>query len=251
MIMQGEWKMDNNENDILKAPLKTEDNIEKTYKKYEMTLPKQFRSVFFSAFVSSAVMLLIGFFALLSIFDTEGTKPGALQIICSAVMMLIQFFVIYSSAYNVGEHDTKSFSKLRPYKAKGLVLCIPVLAVTLILFTAYKLIWTYMGTDTIEHGIASDILTSKGMTAFSAWFDSNKPIRVLNGYGAMIVNFLYIMWIFPFYGIIMPVQGYANAVGAVLSFLVPAAAGFTGYIAGCKRFDISYALKNVIYEKNK
>ncbi len=239
------------EKDILAEPLKKEEPDEKVFEKYKATLPKQFRSVFGAAALASVVMMIIGFFALIGFFKNESTTPGALEIISSVIMMLIYFMVIYTAAYNIGNHDKKPYSPLKPYKYKGLVLCIHVLSVTLILFIIYKIIWTVGGIDTVDHGIASEMLKAGGMNKFASWFDMNKPVRVLPGMPAIICNILYIIWTFPFYGLILPIEGHAGLTGVALSLLVPAAASFLGYIAGCKSFDLSYAMRNLVYEKNK
>ena len=126
--------------------------------------------------------------------------------------------ILYASAYEIANHDIKSFSTLKPYNWKGFAFSGFVVGISIILFIVYKIVW---------------------MTG------------TLDNWGQVIGNILFLIWYLPYYCLVRPNCGAVNILGVVTAILVPVIASGIGYYAGKNQFDLSVVMKKYIYEKKK
>jgi len=176
--------------------------------KYTVTISKQIRKVFLTQLVLSLVMGFLGLFVILQ-------AGGIAAYISGVVMVIVQVHFMYARGYEIADHDLKSYSILKPYKWKGFALALPIVAVTFILTILYNIIW------------ANSILDS--------------------GY-EIILNFIYIVWIIPYYPFTITVQGTVNILGMLASVLIPTLFLGLGYILRMKNFDLSKVTDKIMYE---
>jgi len=142
------------------------------------------------------------------------------NIIYSSVFTCIYIGMMYSKCYKVASHDLKGYAQTKAYPAKGLVLIIPVLAVTLVLDIVRVLLWKYFAGAGIPMGMVR-----------------------------MAVNTVFIVWDFAFNGIMAVEKAYISPIGRVMIYGVPVVSACAGYYAGYKRFDIVEKMLPFIYEK--
>lgn len=145
------------------------------------------------------------------------------QYIMSIAFSIMYGIFIYSDAYNIAKSDIKSYSQHKPYIAKGIVMVLPLLAVTAVLLWFYNYSYTHVFADYDTQMKVS--LAAKLM--FRGWnfvFDGFRAAADLS------ISYFYTALIFMF----MP----------LFSFL--------GYWAGINKYEFGYKFFNgLVYKKEK
>lgn len=183
----------------------------------KLTVGYQFRHMIINNIIAVAVIFFIQMIA----FGWMLEKP-VLREFAGAVFTLIYFFAIYSYAGGVAKHDNKSYTELQPDKRKGLLMGVMLAAVTLVLFLGYKFVWAKFAID-----------------------------GVLQNWGAVALNAVFLIWTFPYFGLMDASNGSITYYSAVIMFAVPILASTLGYIAVCNKFDLADKLLSFVYVKKK
>ena len=138
-----------------------------------------------------------------------GTQLG--WYVMSAVLSIAYAMWIYSTAYKIADKDIKSYSAHKPYLAKGLVLSIPTLLITLVLTLLYD------------------------FSFYHTFADYNTRMWV-----ELIVRNLFYGWNFAFEGFRSAADGTVSLLYWVLCFGMMPLFSFLGYWAGMNRYEFGY-----------
>lgn len=136
----------------------------------------------------------------------------------SAVFIAVYFGMLYVRAKKFALLDCKPYTPLKPNKLKGLLFGAEIAASIAAVFAVFELVLTLCSGD----GGAAAILSSTALLCF---------------------------WSFPFYGIMNLSDGMITWYSAVLMIIIPVAACYLGYIAGCRKLEIMEKLEDFMYEK--
>ncbi|MCC8159961.1 MAG: hypothetical protein LIO53_01345 [Oscillospiraceae bacterium] len=142
--------------------------------------------------------------------------------VLSIILILVNFAFLYTASKKFAVFDNKPYTPLKPSKIKGVLFGCTIAAVNLILMAVFRLMWINFGTDT---GITGVIPT--------------------------IINILFYYWSFPYNGLMNLNNGLFTIYSAVVMVLAPIAATTAGYIAGCKKINVTEKLDEFMYEKDK
>lgn len=182
----------------------------------QINLRSQFFAVFFRHIFVSALAAIFGIGAFWW-FLTQRVS----NIVYSCIFTCIYFGMMYSKCNKQAVHDLKGYAQTKAYPAKGAVLALPVLAVTLVLDIVRFLMWKYFSDD-----------------------------AGLNSVPAVICNTVFILWNFAFNGIMAIQKSHISLPGHILIYTMPLLSASCGYFAGYKRFCISEKLMPFMYEKS-
>lgn len=166
-----------------------------------------------------SIISLVAFLFGILIFPAAITRPVG-KIIFSVVATLMYALSIYSSAYECYNRDSKSYTDESPFMLKGLVIAVPLLIVTVIIYALYFLSWRFMSIEGVIVGA-------------SGWIN----------------NFLFLIWTFPFNGFLDLANGVMSWYGYVIIAVIPLISSTLGYLAGFYGFDLSGKINQLIYEK--
>lgn len=164
-----------------------------------------------------------GIFFLLGLVIFAGiitNKTGA--VIYSIICIPIYFFSIYNCAVRICQRDKKTYTEQTPFKLKGLILPVGLLFVSVILYLLYFVTWEFM---TVNGALFS----------FQGYFN----------------NILFILWTFPYTGVIQLSNGTMAWYGYILVALLPFVASFSGYLMTYNNLDINTAFSKIIYKSNE
>lgn len=182
----------------------------------QIDLKSQFLSVFCRHIFISALAAVFGIGAFWWFLTQRASN-----VLYSCIFTCIYFGMMYSKCHKTASHDLKGYAGTKAYAAKGAVLAVPVVCVSLILDLAHLWVWKYFSDTT-------------GLTSVPA----------------VICNTLFILWNFAFNGIMAIERSHVSAAGRILIYAVPVISAFCGYFAGYKRFFISEKLMPFMYEKS-
>lgn len=182
----------------------------------EISLGSQFRTVFLRHIFIGGLAAVFGIGAFWW-FLTQRIY----NVIYSCIFTCIYIGMMYTKCYKVASHDLKGYAQTKAYPAKGIVLILPVLAVTLILDVVRVILWKY----------AADSVMSQRLMRIA-------------------VNTVFIVWDFAFNGIMAVDKEYVSLAGRIAIYGVPLLSAWAGYYAGYKRFDIVEKILPFIYEKD-
>jgi len=173
----------------------------------------------FNIIKTHALISFVAFLLGILIFPSAITNSFG-KIIFSVIATIVYILSIYNSAYEIYSRDNKSYTQESPFKLKGLLMGVPLLILTIIIYTLYFFSWRFMTIDGIIVGA-------------SGWIN----------------NFLFLIWSFPFTGFINLANGTMNLYGYVIVALIPLISSFLGYFAGFYGFDLNAKINQLIYEK--
>ncbi len=177
--------------------------------KYKATIPKQVRKYISSQLLYSVVVGFIGTYIMFS------ANSFFQKLICM-ILILFHFFTLYSVTYEIADHDTKSYSTLKPHTWKGFAFSAVIALLSAVFLAAYAAAWK------------------------SGSLDSAVSI---------VFNILFVIWSMPYYPIVYPDHGSVQAAGIIVMFLLPIISSGIGYYAGMKHFDLTAVTKKFIYER--
>lgn len=180
-----------------------------------LTVGYQYRHMVISHIISVFVSLVLQ----LIVFSWMLEKP-ILKEIDGILFTIIYFFTVYGAAGGVAKHDNKSYTKLQPDMRKGFFMGLMLSVITIILFIAYKFVWFKFGVD-----------------------------GSLQNWAAMLVNGVFVIWTFPYFGLMNISQGSISIYSIIIMIAVPIAASTLGYIAVCKKFDLWDKIISFVYVK--
>lgn len=142
--------------------------------------------------------------------------------ILGVVFTLIYAGMIYQKVDFMSVRDHREYTPLKPSLVKGVMFGVLTAAVTFVLFLLWKYAWTYSVND-------------GGLT----------------GVWAHIVNVVFVVWTFPFYGLMHADHGTVSVVGMIAMFAVPIAASTLGYISGKRGINLADIIQRAAYEKEE
>lgn len=180
-----------------------------------MSLFGQFKSVIWSHLYISLISAAFSLGAFWWFITQDFWKE-----LLSIVFTIIYFCVLYSKGSKIGKHDKRGYAQQKAYPAKGLVLSLSIVAITLLLLVLYKVSWNFM---TIGGSIST--------------------------YTGVFYNFIFIIWTFPFQGLMGISNGYIHWFGYFIIFIVPIISVSLGYLAGFHKFSIHDKVTSIVYEK--
>lgn len=143
--------------------------------------------------------------------------------VMSAVLSVSYAMMIYSTAYKIADKDIKSYSQHKAYRAKGLLLPVPTLLLTLIMTLLYDFSFYHEFAD----------------------YDLQMKLE-------FFVRNLFIGWDFTFEGFRTAADGSISIFYWLLSFLMMPVFSFLGYWAGMNRYEFGYQFfSRLVYKKEK
>ncbi len=163
--------------------------------------------------IAQLVCLVMGVLA----FGLLSVNYRWIEIFSSVFLSCGYVAYMYSKLYKVGERDTKSYVKEKPYACKGMVLCVLLLAIGLLLAVLYDASFT-----------ATSLLSK-----FTAYF----PFRI---------------WGYSFNAFMQAADGSVSLLYWGLYFIVPLFSCAFGYFSGMHRWEIGYIFfKNLVFKKKE
>ncbi len=181
----------------------------------KMTVKYQFAMIILTHIAAAGVAFVFGMIA----FWYFLTQPVWKEVL-SVVFMAVYFGMLYLRAKKFAVLDSKPYTPLKPSRIKGLLFGVAAAAVTFILMALFRFVWTRYAVD---GGVVGVIPTA--------------------------VNAIFYFWSFPFNGIMNLSEGNMTLYSAVIMLILPIAACFLGYTAGCKNIEILEKLGEYMYEK--
>lgn len=183
----------------------------------KMTVPYQYRYVFFGHLMAAGIIMIISLIAFLWALEKSVIKE-----ILGIIMTLFYALALYSRAHDLAIRDNKPYSHIKPSLLKGLMFGVVIAASSFIMVALLKIVWSlYGGLNGLEN-----------------------PIGI-------IVNILFVFYTSPFYGIEGLSHGIMTWYSYILFAVVPPIATFLGYYSGCKGFELSFFLLKFQYEPKK
>ncbi len=187
----------------------------------KMTKTYQIFYTLITQLFATGVSLLFTLIAFWTILDKNIFKE-----ILSIIFILVNFGMIYSQAGKFAWYDKKPYTPLNVDCKKSILMGLVVSAVTLILFAVMKLSWA-LG------GVASDT-----------------GIYLNNGF-AIAGNALFMLWTFPFFGILGMSHGYVTWYSLAILLVMPPIASYLGYVAELKDFHLLEKLYKFSFVQKK
>lgn len=181
----------------------------------KITVRYQFLYILLMQLAASGVTIVFGLVAFWYFLSMSIVKE-----ILSVVFMGVNFAMLYTASKKFALLDNKPYTPLKPSRVKGVLFGCFVAVISLAFVAIYKLVWLKYGTDM---GITGVIPTA--------------------------VNAIFYFWSFPFNGILGMNSGNFMLYAVPIMAAVPIAATTAGYIAGCKKFELSEKIDEFMYEK--
>lgn len=150
-----------------------------------------------------------------------GSQTGwyIMDIVLSAVYAIM----IYSAAYKIADKDIKSYSKHKAYAAKGIVLPVATLAITLVLTFLYDFSFKHVFAD----------------------YDTQMKAQ-------LVLQSLFKGWNFTFDAFRIGQNGTVSLLYWILSYVFMPVFSFFGYWAGMNRYEFGYKFfSKLVYKKEK
>ena len=140
--------------------------------------------------------------------------------VLSIVFILVYFGMMYTCAKKYAVQDCKSYTPLKPSMIKAFLLGCFVSVWTLAVYLIFKASWAVFAVD----GAVTNLV-------------------------GLVINFVFMYWTFPFYGIMNISAETITWYSEILIFAVPVLAAVLGYFAGCKNINIVESIDKFAYEK--
>lgn len=183
----------------------------------KMTVKYQFLYMLVMQLAASGAAFVFGLVAFWYFTNISIAKE-----ILSIIFILVNFAILYIAAKKFAILDNKPYTPLKPSKLKGVLFGCLISLVNLIFMGIFRLLWIKFGT---EVGIVGVIPT--------------------------IVNAVFYYWSFPYNGLMSLTNGEFTVYSGVIMVIMPIAASAAGYIAGCKKIDLSEKIEEFMYEKEE
>lgn len=149
------------------------------------------------------------------------TNINIIKQILSVIFIIVNFIFLYVTAKKCAVQDFRPYNPTTVSKTKGALFGCAVSALNIIFMIIFRLLWIKFGT---EAGIQGALPTA--------------------------YNVFFYYWSYPYNGIMNLENGIFTIYSAIAMIVVPVAATASGYIAGCKGFDMADKLSGLIYEKD-
>ncbi len=177
-------------------------------------------------FIDYLLMIVFTIIGLLIFAWLMGSQTG--QVVFSAVFTLILFGMIYSRTWNTAARDIKSYTDDTPYWYKGLVMCIPLLALNLLIIAVYALIYT-------------NVIPIRDLVVGTTYvFPEGQPRELVETRLISVLVPIVRLWFGNLVGF-LPAED-TNPLLLLAGQLVIPVAAFLGYFAGSKEFYLSALL---------
>ena len=150
------------------------------------------------------------------------TNINVAKQLLSCVFMLVNFVLLYICAKNFATSDGKSYTPLKQSYFKGVMFGVLVAALNVLLGIVFRLLWIKFGTEAGIEGMFP--------TAYNVFF---------------------CIWSYPYNGIMNLEHGDFTWYTWLAMIIVPIAATTAGYIAGCRKFNITDKLDTYVYESEE
>ena len=167
-------------------------------------------------------MLLMHFFAALVAF-TFGTVAfwwflgeHIWKELFSIIFIIVYAVILYLRAKKFGNLDAKPYTPMKPRILKGVLFGVCISLTVLLAFVIMRLVWAYA--------------------------ESNYLLMTTG-------NFIFTFWTFPYYGILGLNEGRVMSYAFVIMIVLPVLMCSVGYIMGCKNKNLSYKLRDMMYEE--
>lgn len=169
----------------------------------KMTTKYQLSYMLLAQALATGVCLLFTLIAFWTLLDKHIGKE-----IYSSICILVNFCVIYSYANKFAMYDKKPYTPMKVSLLKGLLMGVMISASMIIMFIIFKLSWASSDGDTLSNPFA------------------------------LAGNILFLLWSFPYFGIMGMSHGLVTWYSVVIMLIMPPIASFLGYYAACKSFFI-------------
>ena len=148
---------------------------------------------------------------------TIGVSPA--QEIISVIAMLFYICVLYVKASEIGGHDIKSYSVVKPDARKPFLWGAAIILITYILYALYALI-------------------TKDSSSAPVWVKA-------------VVSLIFNTWTMPYMGIMGAARGQIMPYSHIFWIIVPFLGLVPGYIAGKNKVFVSAWMRRIIYKNEK
>lgn len=169
--------------------------------------------------IATGVSLLFTLVAFWALLDKSIVKE-----ILSGIFIFINCCVIYSYANKFAWYDKRPYTSVQTEPLKGFFMGLVISLSMLLVFALYKLAWNFGGDESGTY--------------------------LTNGF-AIACNALFMLWTFPYFGIIGMSHGFVTWYSIVLMLILPIVSAMLGYDAGCKDFNILEKLYKFSYVQKK
>ena len=180
------------------------------------TVAGQVFGIFLTHTLVSLMMLFI-FMGIVSLWENS-----VLTAVLAAVGAAAYAWIVFTKAYECAVYDLKSYSSLKPYATKGVLLASFTVGLVIALWIFHGVLWR-----------VSPITEE----SFS--------------FSTVGVNALYLLMTSPFFHIIDIKGADCNIWGQIISVIVPFAAIVAGYYAGFKKWDYVKFFNKFVYESKR
>ena len=173
-----------------------------------------------------AVACLFIFLVMVPIIGGVASYPTVS--LCVAIVMAVVYAgILFGTSYECAYSDHKTYSKLKPYPLKGLVLSLGVVIPVALAWDFYAIAW--------KVAPIPEAATSQAQI----------PLLTFTA------NMLYSFITAPFWDLVDIKGGNASLTGQIISLVVPAAACFAGYYLGYIKVDFTKYINKLMYDKKK
>lgn len=182
----------------------------------KMTVVYQFMYILLMQLAASAVAVVFGLVAFSYFLTINIAKE-----IVSLALMTMNFAMLYIYAKKFAVLDNKPYTPLKSSLLKGVLFGVFIAVLNVLMMIMLSFVWKF-------------------------WGDANGAEGVIR----IIVNAIFYLWTFPYGGFMNLDQGHFSIVSAIFMVIMPIAATTSGYIAGCKKFELAEKLDSLMYEKD-
>lgn len=183
---------------------------------------KQALSIFTVHFVACLFIFLV----MMPIIGAVGSNK-ILSALLSILMIVVYAVLLFNSSYECASADHKSYSNLRPYPVKGIVLALGAIVPIVIAWVFYVICWKIAP-------IPETVVSSSEIPVVTFW-----------------ANMIYSFFTAPFWNIINIQGSDASIMGQIISLTVPGVSCLIGYYLGYIKLDYTKYINKIMYDKKK
>lgn len=183
----------------------------------KMTVPYQIWMVILTHIEAAGISFVFQTVAFWYFIGRNGFKE-----ILGVIFTVIYAGFMYHVVRKLAIRDYKSYTPLKPSVIKGVTFGVIVTIITALMCAIWKLLWVYCSSD-----------------------------GSLMGMPAIIYNFVFSFWTFPFYGLMGASQGHITIIGQILMYGVPVVSAAAGYLSAKYNIDILDKFQRSVYEKDE
>lgn len=183
----------------------------------KMTVPYQIWTAILTHIEAAGISFVFQTVAFWYFIGRNGFKE-----ILGTIFTIFYFGFMYHIVRKMAIRDYKDYTPLKPSVIKGIMFGVIVALITAVLHVIWMLLWMHCSSG-----------------------------ESLIGMPAIIYNFIFTLWTFPFYGIMGASQGHITIIGQILMYGTSVLAAAAGYLSAKYNIDILDKFQNSIYEKNE